>query len=110
LIRKTTSTGCTQNQSSLEIQVVEREDESVSAEARPIVADPCCDANECLWRRPTGSFFAPFDCELANDAAAIAYFQEIEDAAAARRRDSALRVCKEKDNERQSRKTQASCF
>ena len=81
-----------------QIQVVERDDESVSAEARPIVADPCCDVDECLWRRPNGSLFAPCDCELTNDAEAIAYFQEIEDMAAARRKKQALGPGKEKVN------------
>ena len=69
------------------IEVLEPEDDqdSVVVVRNPIVADPCCEPDECLWRRPDRSLFSPLHCEYTSDEAAIADLQKLEDAASARK-------------------------
>jgi hypothetical protein len=59
-------------------------DSVVVVDRRPIVADPCCDVDKCLWRRPNGSLFASGICDFIDATDAVAYLQEQVDAAAER--------------------------
>jgi hypothetical protein len=64
------------------VDVCERDDGSVFVQQpSPLVADPWCDPDECLWRRPDGRLFSIGGPEFASDEEAIDYLRELQDEA-----------------------------